>query len=93
MATKWLGALPVKCDLCSAKLGKVFYDGKTQFGPWGIMCHSCFTYKGCGLGTGRGQKYDSKTGEKVEAKPKKTKSTPSTAKRAQIDAIMQLLGF
>jgi len=42
---------------------KVFIDGATSFGPWGIMCPSCHAQYGMGLGGGRGQKYE-KQGDK-----------------------------
>ena len=65
-ATKWMGS--TKCDICGrgfAEVGKVFYDGKTIKGSWAVMCRECFTEYRVGVGTGRGQMYDSKTLEKV----------------------------
>jgi hypothetical protein len=62
----WMGTAPQLCQLCSNPLKKQFVDGKTQMGPWGIMCVSCHKRRGCGLGTGRGQKYDLVTLEKIE---------------------------
>jgi hypothetical protein len=35
---KWLGTPPCKCDICGGAIKKVFVDGKTAFGPWGMMC-------------------------------------------------------
>jgi hypothetical protein len=66
---KWNGSWPAKCDMCKTELSNqsVFYDAKTIQGPWALMCPKCF--KGLTwelLGTGRGQKYDSKTLEKLE---------------------------
>lgn len=59
---KWMGVVPEVCDFCGEPLEDVFIDGRTQFGmAWGIMCVECHTYKGCGLGEGKGQKYDLKT--------------------------------
>ena len=62
---KWLGDLPATCNICNKPLATTFFDGKTQMGPWAIMCSSCHKVHGIGLGTGRGQKYDAKTKEKV----------------------------
>jgi hypothetical protein len=53
----WVGTPPARCDLCHRPIEKTFIDGKTQFGPWANMCVSCHRSGGCGLGTGRGQKY------------------------------------
>ena len=61
---KWIGPKPVKCDICSGSVEHGWVDGKTRFGPWGIMCKSCHLTHGAGLGTGRGQQYDSE-GKKV----------------------------
>ncbi len=56
--TKWLSPKPTKCDLCYEPLESIFVDGKTQMGPWVIMCGHCFIELGCGIGTGQGQMYD-----------------------------------
>ena len=62
----WASELPTHCDLCQKKLtGKGFVDGKTRMGPRGIMCYRCFEGYGIGLGTGKGQLYDIKTGVKI----------------------------
>lgn len=53
----WIGAVPVKCEMCGVKFEDIFIDGRTQNGPWANMCIDCHTDNGCGLGTGRGQKY------------------------------------
>lgn len=71
---KWMGEDRIECVVClnfhykTTDLTKeeYFVDGKTQMGPWALMCPRCFKLYGVGLGTGRGQKYDSKTLEKVE---------------------------
>jgi len=63
---KWHGSKPEKCDLCQFKFKQVFIDGKTIHGPWGLLCSSCHETYGVGLGTGRGQKYDLKSLEKLE---------------------------
>lgn len=64
---QWFGTWPAKCDLCKKELKdeKKFIDGRTWFGPWALMCIVCFASEGVGLGTGKGQMYDSKTLEKV----------------------------
>jgi hypothetical protein len=58
---------PEACDTCGGKLKATphFYDGKTRMGPWAWMCSPCFMRLGSGLGTGKGQKYSSKSNEKV----------------------------
>lgn len=64
---RWNGTWPAKCDICKRPLNEkpFFFDGATGGGPWALMCPSCHAFYGVGLGTGRGQKYDSKTREKV----------------------------
>jgi hypothetical protein len=65
---KWMGTWPAKCDICDIPLDKqrYFVDGATVMGPWALMCPSCHVTHGQGLGTGYGQKYDSKTLLKME---------------------------
>lgn len=64
---KWFGAVPTKCDLCKGKFTDgAFIDGRTVYGPWAIMCSTCHSHSGHGLGVGKGQKYDSKTLVKLE---------------------------
>lgn len=65
---KWIGTWPAECDICRFPLnkGSYFVDGKTVSGPWALMCPKCFKFYGIGLGTGKGQKYNSKTREKME---------------------------
>lgn len=66
---KWLGSWPASCDICTLPLDKVeyFVDGRVTGGTaWALMCPVCHYFNGVGLGTGRGQKYDSKTLEKLE---------------------------
>jgi hypothetical protein len=56
---RWMGTRPEKCDIKGCPLeGQPFVDGKTQMGPWGIMCRPCHRSHGVGLGLGRGQLYD-----------------------------------
>ncbi len=61
MADKmWVGNPPEKCDFCGKPISTVFVDGATQGGPWACMCLVCHRENGCGLGQGRGQKYERK---------------------------------
>lgn len=62
----WMGSTPSHCDLCRQPLAQQFVDGKTQFGPWAIMCAICHRDQAIGLGLGRGQRYDLKTLEKID---------------------------
>lgn len=55
---EWMGADPVKCDMCEAPLESVFIDGMITTGPCGMLCASCHADWGCGLGAGRGQRYE-----------------------------------
>lgn len=50
------------CDLCGAKLTRVFIDGKTRSGQWADMCPTCHLFEGLGIGVGVGQKYVLKKG-------------------------------
>jgi len=43
----------------------VFYDARTERGPWGCFCQDCFDKYCIGLGTGYGQQYDARTGQKL----------------------------
>jgi len=52
----WHGFIDT-CDICRGGITTQFVDGKTMYGPWGILCLSCHKEKGLGLGTGRGQRY------------------------------------
>lgn len=57
----------VVCDFCHKVISDGTYvDGATTIGPWANMCEGCYRLYGVGLGTGRGQRYDAKTGVKVE---------------------------
>lgn len=69
---KWLGQSD-RCDICQEDLHPFedkhwFVDGetKTVFKTWALMCARCFEIYGVGLGTGKGQKYDAETMEKIE---------------------------
>lgn len=49
---------PTSCDACDAPLDETAYDARDPLsGSWGIFCPQCFTFRGCQLGTGRGQLY------------------------------------
>lgn len=63
-AKYWMSAPPEKCDTCDEPIGDVFYDAKTEMGPWACMCLSCHTLgPGLGkLGTGLGQEYKKSAG-------------------------------
>ena len=64
---KYQDELPTKCEVCNKPLGATFVDGATQFGGmWAIMGECCHATFGMGLGTDKGQKYDAKTGVKLE---------------------------
>lgn len=54
----WIGELPDVCRLTGEKLHMWFIDGKTKAGPWAIMSVKAHQAHGCGLGQGRGQKYE-----------------------------------
>ena len=56
------------CQLCGDDLRRFdnFYDGRQRDSTqWAWMCLECWQYYGSGVGTGRGQEYDSITSEKV----------------------------
>lgn len=62
---KWLSPVG-SCNICKQEItSETFVDGKTVFGPWALMCESCHKKAGIGLGTGLGQRYNTKTKEKV----------------------------
>lgn len=54
------------CQICHSDFTEHVIDGRTKNGPWAYMCEDCHTEIGCGLGTGKGQKYSVETLEKVE---------------------------
>jgi hypothetical protein len=55
--TNWVGPTPTKCDNCNRPITHQFVDGKTKYGPWGILCMTCHEVVGVGLGIGKGQMY------------------------------------
>lgn len=63
---KWKSEKPQVCDMCRRRLFGAFYDARTILGPWAILCVICHAEIGVGLGTGKGQKYDMDTLEKLE---------------------------
>ena len=56
----WLSKLPKVCDLCHRELIGTFVDAKTIHGPWVVLCSSCFIDYGVGLGTDKGQLYNTR---------------------------------
>lgn len=58
------------CQCCGGALGKTFVDGRLRIGPWAVMCRSCHRDLGVGLGIGRGQLYNTETGERVDVRRK-----------------------
>lgn len=69
MKGSWVEKIPVYCECCDVHLeyiGNYFIDGKIKSSTkWGILCEDCHKKYGIGLGMGKGQKYDLRTGEKV----------------------------
>jgi hypothetical protein len=66
---KWNGTWPTTCDMCGAYLPdeKYFCDARCNDGRWGLFCPTCHRDYCFGrLGVGSGQKYNSKTLEKIE---------------------------
>ena len=63
---KWFGTWPANCDFCKVDLRttELFVDGRTQKGPWALMCPDCHEIHGVGTGLGCGQAYESDTLEK-----------------------------
>lgn len=65
----WLSEVPDYCELCHGPFtGNVFFDACLRVGGrtiWGLVCAACHVRSGFGLGTGKGQKYDLKTKEKL----------------------------
>ena len=64
--TKWVGETPKECQLCHKPLPAVFVDG-TIWGTlsWAIQCPKCHAVHGDGFGLGKGQMYETKTGNKI----------------------------
>jgi len=54
------------CQVCNAEYIDFVYDARMRVGMWAYMCEDCFNEYGIGLGLGKGQKYDTKTLQKVE---------------------------
>ncbi len=63
---RWNGNWPASCDFCCDDLQatELFVDGRTRMGPWALMCPECHDLHGVGVGTGKGQAYESDTLEK-----------------------------
>jgi hypothetical protein len=64
---KWNRTWPHACDVCGAslELEPWFADAVTD-GRWRLACPECCDEMGVRFGTGCGQKYDSKSLEKLE---------------------------
>lgn len=65
MAGKWFGEKPDACQICNQPLKGSFIDGATARG-WAIMDVACWRRVGYGLGTGKGQRYNLATLDKIE---------------------------
>lgn len=63
---KWLSPLPEKCEICGKKFGAYFYDSKTMWGCWGLLCESCWKAHNGKVGQGIAQKYITETKEGVD---------------------------
>lgn len=60
MSNQWFGTENPCCDFCGASPFDTgtFIDGRTNQGPWCIMCRVCWDHYGCGqYGTGCAQRY------------------------------------
>lgn len=53
----WTGTVGQRDDF-GADIEDTFIDGATVMGPWAIMTPSSHAVNGCGIGTGRGQRYE-----------------------------------
>lgn len=62
----WISPAPNQCDLCDAPITTEFYDARTRYRVWAILCEPCFHKDGVGLGLGCGQKYEKKNGQFVK---------------------------
>ena len=70
---KWFGAFPTNCNWCHVEIKKptdehgiqAFYDANLSGIGWGLWCPGCFKQFGGKLGIGLGQKYSTKTLEKL----------------------------
>lgn len=60
-AVYWLSAVS-DCEICNRPLTKEMVDGKTNWGPWALMCVPCHNNHGGRLGLGIGQKYEKQPG-------------------------------
>ena len=60
-AVYWLSAVN-NCEVCNKPLVDEMVDGKTNWGPWALMCVPCHKKHGGKLGLGIGQKYKKQPG-------------------------------
>jgi len=54
----WFGSVPKSCDICCSQITTNFVDGLIVLGAWANVCLDCHKKFGCGLGVGKGQKYE-----------------------------------
>jgi cytochrome c553 len=84
-------SVPSHCDLCGLSILAVFVDGKTAMGPWANMCVYCHRANGCGLGTGKGQRYELQADDywhkMVPASAPKGKRKPSVRTKGPADPL------
>lgn len=52
---------PASCDICAAEIVDAFYDFRTSNGRWANGCPACFKSHRGRVGTGLGQRYESRT--------------------------------
>jgi len=52
---EWAGS--TKCDWCHTECKEELIDGRTTWGCWAVMCPTCFSRLGVGIGPGLGQRY------------------------------------
>lgn len=53
----WLSPVGDKDDF-GREIDDTIIDGRTVMGPWALMTPSSHRHYGCGLGLGKGQKYE-----------------------------------
>lgn len=52
---EWMGSKT--CDFCGKTCENELIDGMTVFGPWAVMCPTCFKANGIRIAPGYGQRY------------------------------------
>ena len=54
----WVGEPPTRCDVTTQLITNEFIDGRLKHtGVWGCFHPNTYDRLGCGLGTGKGQRY------------------------------------